>query len=132
MTQKEAFDDMKELSVSDTFDKLSTSAGGLTREEVEKRLEEYGYNEIAEKKVNPVLKLFSYFWGPIPWMIEIAAALSAVIHHWADFWIIALLLLVNAVVGFGHEHKAENAIELLKKRLSLKITLKVVEMENRL
>ena len=119
MTQKEAFDDFKELSVSDTLGKLSTSAGGLTGEEAEKRLEEYGYNEIAEKKVNPVLKLFSYFWGPIPWMIEIAAIISAVIHHWADFGIIALLLLVNAVVGFWHEHKAENAIELLKKRLSL-------------
>lgn len=103
----------------DTFDKLSASAGGLTGEEAEKRLEKYGYNEIAEKKVNPVLKLFSYFWGPIPGMIEIAAVLSAVIHHWADFWIIALLLLVNVVVGFWQEHKAENAIELLKRRLSL-------------
>ena len=119
MTQKEAFDDLKELSVPDTFHKLSASAGGLTGEEVEKRLERYGYNEIAEKKVNPVLKLFSYFWGPIPWMIEIAAIISAVIQHWTDFWIITALLLVNAVVGFWHEHKAENAIELLKKRLSL-------------
>ncbi len=119
MQQKEAFDDIKELSVSDTFDKLSTSAGGLTGEEAEKRLEKYGYNEITEKKVNPFLKLFSYFWGPIPWMIEIAAALSVVIQHWADFWIITALLLVNAVVGFWQEHKAENAIELLKKRLSL-------------
>ncbi|MCW3141051.1 MAG: HAD-IC family P-type ATPase [Methanophagales archaeon] len=119
MTQKEAFDDLKELSVADTFDKLSTSAEGLTREEAEKRLEKCGYNEITEKKANPLVKFFGYFWGPIPWMIEIAAALSAVIHHWADFWIITALLLVNAVVGFWHEHKAENAIELLKKRLSL-------------
>jgi len=119
MTQKEAFDDLKELSVADIFDKLSTSAEGLTREEAEKRLEKYGYNEITEKTANPIVKLFGYFWGPIPWMIEIAATLSAVIQRWADFWIITLLLLVNAVVGFWHEHKAENAIELLKKRLSL-------------
>ena len=52
-------------------------------------------------------------------MIEIAAVLSASIQHWADFWIIVAILLVNSVVGFSHEHKAENAIELLKKRLSL-------------
>ena len=119
MTQKEAFDEVKVLSVPDTLDKLSASADGLTREEVEKRLEEYGYNEITEKEVNPIVKFLGYFWGPIPWMIEIAAILSAVIHHWADFWIIAALLLVNAVVGFWQEHKAENAIELLKKRLAL-------------
>ena len=118
-TKEEAFDDVKDLSVADTLDKLSTSAGGLTREEAEKRLEEYGYNEITEKRVNPIVKFFGYFWGPIPWMIEIAATLSAVIQRWADFWIIALLLLVNAVIGFWHEHKAENAIELLKRRLSL-------------
>lgn len=119
MTQKEAFDEVKVLSVPDTLDKLSASADGLTREEVEKRLEEYGYNEITEKEVNPIVKFLGYFWGPIPWMIEIAAILSAVLHHWADFWIIAALLLVNAVVGFWQEHKAENAIELLKKRLAL-------------
>jgi H+-transporting ATPase len=119
MTQKEAFDEVQDLSVPDTLDKLSASAEGLTREEVEKRLEEYGYNEITEKEVNPIVKFLGYFWGPIPWMIEIAAILSAVIHHWADFWIIAALLLVNAVVGFWQEHKAENAIELLKKRLAL-------------
>ncbi|RZB32838.1 MAG: H+-transporting ATPase [Candidatus Argoarchaeum ethanivorans] len=112
-------DEVKQLSVPDILEKLRASADGLTHEEVEKRLEEYGYNEIIEKKVNPLVKFFGYFWGPIPWMIEIAAVLSLAIHHWADFWIIMVLLLVNAVVGFWHEHKAENAIELLKKRLSL-------------
>lgn len=112
-------DEVKQLSVPDTLEKLRADADGLTQEEAEKRLEEYGYNEIIEKKVNPLVKFFGYFWGPIPWMIEIAAVLSLAIHHWADFWIILILLLVNAVVGFWHEHKAENAIELLKKRLSL-------------
>ncbi|NMG83316.1 MAG: plasma-membrane proton-efflux P-type ATPase [Methanosarcinales archaeon] len=112
-------DGVKHLSVPDTLEKLRASADGLTSEEVEKRLEEYGHNEITEKRANPLVKFFGYFWGPIPWMIEIAAALSVVIQHWADFWIITALLLVNAVVGFWQEHKAENAIELLKKRLSL-------------
>ncbi len=44
-------------------------------------------NEIKEKKVN-IFKFLSYFWGPIPWMIEVAAVLSALIHHWDDFFII--------------------------------------------
>ena len=53
-------------------------------------------------------------------MIEIASILSAVIHHWDDFWIIFALLLLNAIVGFWQEHKADNAIELLKQKLALK------------
>jgi H+-transporting ATPase len=91
---------------------------GLTAAEVQEQLQTYGYNEIVEKKVNPVVKFLRYFWGPIPWMIEMAAILSAVIHHWEDFSIILALLLLNAVVGFWQEHKADNAIELLKQKLA--------------
>ena len=109
----------REMDREGSLEKLAASADGLTSEEVARRLEEYGYNEIAEKRVNPLVRLFGYFWGPIPWMIEVAIVLSAAIQHWADFGIILTLLLVNAAVGFWHEHKAENAIELLKKRLSL-------------
>jgi H+-transporting ATPase len=93
---------------------------GLSSEEVERTRQLYGSNEIPEKKVNPFRKFLSYFWGPIPWMIEAAAILSVVIQHWEDFAIIFTLLVVNAVVGFWQEHKADNAIELLKKRLAPK------------
>jgi H+-transporting ATPase len=93
---------------------------GLPNEEVEKRLQKFGYNEIPEKKVNPFRKFLTYFWGPIPWMIEVAAVLSILIQHYEDFAIILTLLIVNAVVGFWQEHKADNAIELLKKRLAPK------------
>jgi H+-transporting ATPase len=93
---------------------------GLSSQEVAKKLEQYGPNEIPEKKVNPYRKFLSYFWGPIPWMIEVAAALSLVIQHYEDFVIIFTLLIVNAVVGFWQEHKADNAIEMLKKRLAPK------------
>ena len=60
------------------------------------RLAQYGPNEIAEHKTNPLLKFLSYFWGPIPWMIEIAVILSGAVGHWPDFFIILLLLLANA------------------------------------
>jgi H+-transporting ATPase len=83
-------------------------------------LKEFGPNEIPEKKINPAIRFLKYFWGPIPWMIEAAVILSALIGHWDDFAIILALLFVNAVVGFWQEYKAGNAIELLKQRLALK------------
>ena len=93
---------------------------GLSSEEVARKLEQYGLNEIPEKRVNPFRKFLGYFWGPIPWMIEIASVLSIIIQHYDDFAIILTLLFVNAVVGFWQERKADNAIELLKKRLAPK------------
>ena len=68
--QTEAYD-FQSLSVEDLFKKLAASFKGLSEEEASKRLKEYGYNEISEKKVSPFLKFLAYFWGPIPWMIEI-------------------------------------------------------------
>ncbi|NOY61331.1 MAG: plasma-membrane proton-efflux P-type ATPase [Calditrichaeota bacterium] len=112
--------EIKKLSVEDLFKKFSSSEKGLSDSSVKERVEEYGYNEISEKKVSPLMKFLSYFWGPIPWMIEVAAILSAIIHHWEDFWVIFVLLLLNAIVGFWQEHKADNAIELLKQKLALK------------
>jgi H+-transporting ATPase len=110
----------KKAVVSELFRKLSSSETGLSVAEAKKRIQEYGYNEIPEKKTNPLLKFLKYFWGPIPWMIEVAAILSAYIRHWEDVWIITALLLLNAVVGFWQEKKADNAIELLKQKLALK------------
>jgi magnesium-transporting ATPase (P-type) len=53
----------------------AVSPGGLSGAEVEQRRAKFGYNELPEKEVNPVLKFLSYFWGPIPWMIEAAVIL---------------------------------------------------------
>jgi len=113
-------DTWEDLSVQDTVKRLETTLDGLSSNEVPPRLEKYGRNEIEETKANPLLKFFRYFWGPIPWMIEGAAILSAVIRRWEDFWIIFILLMLNAVVGFWQERKADNAIELLKKKLALR------------
>jgi len=79
---------------------LPASDTGLGGAEAKKRLQQHGYNELPEKRVNPLLKFPSYFWGPIPWMIEIAAVLSLLVQHWADFWIITTLLVFNGLIGF--------------------------------
>jgi H+-transporting ATPase len=91
---------------------------GLSERDVDRLREQYGTNEIAEEEKNRFLQFFTYFWGPIPWMIETAAVLSAILSHWEDFGIILVLLLINSGVGFFQERKAENAIDLLKRRLA--------------
>ena len=92
---------------------------GLTQEEAASRLKKDGPNAIEEKHINPLKRFLTFLWGPIPWMIEIAAILSAVVRHWEDFIIIAFMLALNAVVGFWEEFKADNEIEALKKNFAL-------------
>jgi H+-transporting ATPase len=112
------------LPLAELQKNLGTSPEGLSQEEAERRLAQHGYNEIPEEKANPFLRFFSYFWGPIPWMIEVAAILSALVQHWTDFGIILILLLVNAVVGFWEEYQAGNTIAALKETLALKARVK--------
>lgn len=112
-----------DLPIPALLEKLVTSRDGLSSPEAAKRLRQYGRNEIAEEKRSRLVAFLRYFWGPIPWMIEAAAAISAVIQHWDDLGIIVVLLGVNAIVGFWQENRASNAVELLKKRLALRATV---------
>ena len=121
---KDDKNDLKTLAMPELMKKLGASADGLTQAEAKKRLAQYGPNEIAEKKTNQYLKFLSYFWGPIPWMIEAAVILSGVVRHWLDFFVILVLLLSNALVGFWEEHQAGDAIAALKARLAIKAKVK--------
>ena len=113
-------DDLKSLPLAEVQKRLGSSPDGLTQAEAQERLARYGPNEIEEKKDNPLLKLLTYFWGPIPWMIEAAVILSGVLGHWPDFFIILVLLVANAGVGFWEEHQAGKAIDALKAQLAIK------------
>ncbi len=91
---------------------------GLSSNEAASRRERCGPNEIESEERNPVLDFLSHFWGPIPWMIEVAVILSAVAGRWEDFAVILVMLLINGGVGYWHESKASNAIEALKEKLA--------------
>jgi len=93
---------------------------GLNGEEVKKRLKKYGYNSLPEYKESLASRIFRRFWGPIPWMIEVAGLLSFLVHHYTDFTIIMIMLFTNAILDFYQEHKALNAIEALKNKLARK------------
>ena len=116
--------DLKSAPLAEVETHLGYSPDGLSSAEAAKRLAQYGPNEIADHKTNPLLKFLSYFWGPIPWMIEIAVILSGAVGHWPDFFIILLLLVANGVVGSTEERQAGNAIEALKGKLAINARVK--------
>jgi len=99
------------------------SKTGLTRQEAAQRLEQYGYNEISEKEEPLWHRILRRFWGPIPWMIEVAAILSAMVKKWEDFIIITIMLLVNSLLDFFQEHRALNALKALKSKLTQEVTV---------
>ncbi|MFW5778111.1 MAG: plasma-membrane proton-efflux P-type ATPase [Bacteroidota bacterium] len=109
----------EEKSIEEALKELSTdSKKGLSEQEVRERQEKFGKNTIEEEKESPIRSFFSHFWGPIPWMIEIAALLSVIAGRWEDFGVILVMLLINGGVGFMHERKADKAIKALKRKLA--------------
>ncbi len=110
----------KKISVEATLKSLEASIAGLAESEVGKRLERFGYNEIVEKKKNPFLEFVLRYWGPMPWLLELAMGLSFVLKHDLEGIIIFVLLTVNAVIGHLHSRGSQRAVELLKKKLAIK------------
>ncbi len=112
--------EFKSLSIDDTFSFLGSNNEGLSGTGVSERLSFYGRNEITEKKKNPLLDFLRRYWGPMPWLLELAMALSFALKHEVEGIIIFLLLTVNAIIGFMHSRGSQKAVELLKQRLAIK------------
>lgn len=110
----------KKTSIEESLNILETSKDGLAESEVEKRLKIFGFNEITEKKKNPFLEFLLRYWGPIPWLLELAMGLSFILNHYLEGIIIFVLLTVNAVIGHVHSRGSQKAVELLKKKLAIK------------
>lgn len=112
-------DKIKQMPVDDALDHFSSDPEqGLSEDEAKKRLEKYGKNKIEEEKKSPILKFLSYFWGPIPFMLESAIILGAVVQRWEEFGVMLTMLLINVGVSFWHDREAENAIAALKEKLA--------------
>jgi H+-transporting ATPase len=111
-------DDYSAQAAGETVNQLQTDVAlGLTDSEAQARLQQFGYNEIQEKQETLWHRIFRRFWGPIPWMIETAATLSAIVGKWDDFIIIIIMLLINAGLDFFQEHRALNALKALKQSM---------------
>jgi H+-transporting ATPase len=106
-------------SIEETLKLLLSSIDGLTEPEFQRRLQTFGLNEVAEKSTNPVLAFLSRYWGIMPWLLELAVALSIILQHYLEAGIIFLLLTINAVIGHVQARGSQKALEALKKRLAI-------------
>ena len=111
-----------DISVEDTVKLLNTDLqNGLTSEEVTKRIEENGYNELIQKKKKTFLEKFLAQFKDFMIIVLIFAALVSgivgVLEHEGinDSIIILLIVIVNAIIGVMQENKAEKSLEALKK-----------------
>ncbi len=112
--------DFAALSVEDALARLgSDPKQGLGSGEAQRRLAEAGPNALPEAKRSLLAQIAAYFWGPIPWMIEAAALLSAIAGDLEDLIIILVMLVLNGAIGFWQEHQASNALSALKSQLAL-------------
>jgi H+-transporting ATPase len=94
--------DYNQLSVDETFALLNSSRNGLPDIEAKARIEEFGRNEIPEKKRNSLVEFLSRYWGPLPWLLELTIALSYLLNRFLETIIIFSLLTTNALIGFHH------------------------------
>jgi Ca2+-transporting ATPase len=105
-----------QLSETDILEKMKSSRTGLTIAEVLRRREQFGTNELEEKKKVPTWVLFLHqFKDFMILILAIAAILSGIMGDMADTIIILIIILLNAVVGFIQEYRAEKAMDALKK-----------------
>jgi H+-transporting ATPase len=110
--------DFKKISIDETVSFLKTDlSNGLKDAEVKERIKAYGYNEVKEKKVNPLKRFLKQFWGLSSWMLEVTVLLSWFLGKKLDMYIIIVLLFINAILGFSQEQKASQAVETLKEKL---------------
>jgi len=107
-----------EEKVEEICKKYNTSTKGLSASEAASRLQQYGTNELQEKKQNPVLRFLSFLWNPLSWAMEVAAIIAGVLLDFVDLGLIGALLIANACLGYYEEHSAGNALAALKAQLA--------------
>ncbi|MBI2658009.1 calcium-translocating P-type ATPase, PMCA-type [Candidatus Woesearchaeota archaeon] len=115
---------MHNKSTEQALKELGSSGKGLSDQEAESRLKEYGLNEIKESKKIPPWKIFlDQFKSVVLWILIAATLISAFLKEYIDAMVILIIIILIAVLGFILEYRAEKAIEALKKLSSLKATV---------
>src|SRR5450755_3980566 len=97
---------------------------GLTSDDVSRRLEKFGPNALPDTSLHPLRRALTKFWAPVPWMLEAAIVLEAVLGKYVEAAIIAVLLAFNAALGYFQEGRAQATLAALKSRLALNASVR--------
>ena len=107
------------LSYEQTFERLKSSKEGLSTPEVEKRLLEYGPNRLQPaRKKGPLLRFLEQFRNVLIYVLLVAGLITALLGHWVDSGVILGVVVINAIIGFIQEGKAEKALDAIRDMLS--------------
>lgn len=109
------------LELADVENRLGTQPTGLTEHEVEERVSRFGRNVLAEARRDPQIVVFlKQFRSPLIYVLVVAALATLVVGEYIDTAVIAAVLLLNAIIGFAQEHKAEESVLALRKIIAPK------------
>ena len=109
-------------SVDQTFEVLAADSGGLTSSEAKARLAKYGYNELKYKKPSVLMRFLRQFQSPLVYLLLVAALITGILsmrgeEMWTDMAVILGVVILNVIIGFFQEGKAEAALEALQKMI---------------
>lgn len=92
---------------------------GLTSAQAAEQLKQFGPNSIPEPRRYPLRTFLKKFWAPVPWMLELTILLELYLGRHTEAIVIAVLLIFNAILSFTQENRAQNALALLKQKLTV-------------
>ena len=112
----ENFKDNYQLSLDELLEKLRTTSAGLTNDVATERLLAFGPNQLREEQKRSLLQmLYEQYRNPMIILLLIAALVSGVIGELADTAVILIIVVLNSLIGFIQEYRAEKALSALKK-----------------
>ncbi len=107
-----------QITLKDIYQKLDTSEKGLTSEEAKRRLEKYGANKFAEdEKINRFKIFIHQFASPLIYILLIAGLITIFLQEYIDAGVIFAAVIINSIIGYFQEYKAEQSVRALKRML---------------